>query len=324
MEPQGPRGCRENASFEEAQLRTDLPTCTGSPRIFLDFCSGIHALAAACVHSGRRQQFITRDKWLDVISSLRYLIICIWLIGWNSIQFAVRDAQGQIAQRHANTQWTEKKKKSDNNRSYVGQIWFIMVTELSAIRTLARLESTGRGRQRQTAGGSIVTASQSRDSYSPASTVSLECDTLHAQGLQAQVPTPMPGSVTPPTNSTLRDALNKRPSRALPYARAEWAKQHCSVGFFFFFPEMFSSHTYIYIHTHFNDLFNIRWRGTLSQQHQQFTCRYATIGECASVCPTCRQKCMHTTFSTAVCVGRMGEKKSWKKRERLEKFTRQV
>lgn len=30
----------------------------------------MHALAAASVQSGREQQFITHDKWLDVISSL--------------------------------------------------------------------------------------------------------------------------------------------------------------------------------------------------------------------------------------------------------------
>lgn len=88
---------------------------------------GKRALSAACVRSGPERQFITHDKWLDVISSRRYFIICVWLIGRNSIQFAVRDAEGQFGKRyththaHAHTQRTQKK-KSDSNRSYVGQM----------------------------------------------------------------------------------------------------------------------------------------------------------------------------------------------------------
>lgn len=82
MEPLGPERLQRERFIWKSGDETNLPSCTGSPRIFLDFRLGMHALAAACVQSGREQQFITHDKWLDVISSLLlfdHLYLAYWM-----------------------------------------------------------------------------------------------------------------------------------------------------------------------------------------------------------------------------------------------------
>lgn len=102
-EPRGPGRLERMLDLRGAGLGPILRHPEVSPPHIPYVSFGKRALSAACVRSGPERQFITHDKWLDVISSRRYLIICVWLIGRNSIQFAVRDAEGQIGKRYTHT-----------------------------------------------------------------------------------------------------------------------------------------------------------------------------------------------------------------------------
>lgn len=106
MEPRGPERLERMLGLRGAALGRILRHPKGSPPHIP--CVSFGKRAQNCVRSGPERQFITHDKWLDVISSHRYLIICIWLIGWNSIQFAVRDAEGQIVKRNTHTHAKEE------------------------------------------------------------------------------------------------------------------------------------------------------------------------------------------------------------------------
>lgn len=83
-----------------------------------------------------------------------YLIIHIWLIEWNSIQFVIKDAKGQIVGKH-----TQNRQQKILCRADVIYNDF----KLSSIRTLClyRVKTqpvSTRHHVLQTAGGSIVTS----------------------------------------------------------------------------------------------------------------------------------------------------------------------